>query len=201
VPQAATQTLSERYWGIDWAAELPRTFGDVRVQWASFDDVSGFLQAHGLEMFGVDAQGRWLHESMTPAKRQFLRDSDVFTYWQDGALAGYLMAQPTDWSTYYVRSMALLPSCRGQGVVGAMNELLVSVLRPAGVQRLEADTSGANAAMATALLRLGWVATGITNTDRWGSMVRYTNYLGQEATEVFRHQYCFDARPRRRTHP
>jgi RimJ/RimL family protein N-acetyltransferase len=196
VPQAATQTLSERYWGIDWAAELPWIADEFRIDLSNFDEIASFFAEHGPEMFGKDAEGRWLQEPMGPAKLQFLRESDVLAFRHDEKLVGYLLGQPSDWSSYYVRSLTILPRWRGQGLIAAIAAGLDRTLRTAGVQRIEADTASDNAAMALGFLRHGWVATGFNNSDRWGATVRYTRYLTDEATAVFRNQYCLDVRPR-----
>lgn len=193
---AGTQTLSQRLWGVDWG--LPSCKGDTRIELSCFDEIAPFLAREAEEMFGVNEARHWLHEPMSPAKLLFLRESDVFAFRSGDELVGYALGQPSDWSTYYIRSMGVLRSNQGRGLVAAVERVLAAALAPAGVHRIEADTAADNTAMAFAFMRCGWVATGFTNSDRWGAMVRYTRYLSEEATAAFRNQFCLDVRPRRR---
>jgi hypothetical protein len=192
--------MSERYWGIDWERELPWQFADVVVETGRLEDIDAHLRDHGAEAFGV-GDGRWIEEPMSIAKTQFLQDSDAFVFCRGAKCIGYAIGNPCDWSSFYLRSFTVLPGSRGYGIVARFDQRLGEVLAAAGVRRLIAETAADNGPMVATFMRRGWVQSGISNTDRWGSMVQFTRHLDDESAGVFRNQYCFDARLRRGSRP
>lgn len=132
---------------------------------------------------------RFLAEAMTEAKRRFLAEADVFLFRKAGADVGICIAHPSDWSTYYVRSMALLPEIRDHGLAQQWSDFLSTHLRAAGVQRMEAETAPTNVPMQRLFLGTGWVPTGSVNSERWGVMLRYTLFLQQDAQRAFERQF------------
>src|SRR5690349_2312393 len=109
------QGLSKRLWDLDWSTQLPWRLDDVDVVHASFDDALSFIGAHFAAIFESDARAaRFLTDPMTEAKARFGREMDVFLFRAGGEVVGVLMAHPSDWSTYYMRSAAFLPAFRGK---------------------------------------------------------------------------------------
>src|SRR5262245_10721779 len=105
----SSETLSRRLWDIDWAERLPWTLADgSSVERGSFEDALPFMAENYAGIFG-DEPERFLVEGMTDAKRRFWREMDVFVLRCDGVTAGICAGHPSDWSTYYVRTFALLP--------------------------------------------------------------------------------------------
>jgi hypothetical protein len=72
------------------------------------------------------------------------------------------------------------------------------VLSAAGVERIVGDTTPTNVINLIAQTRLGYVPTGLNNTDRWGAMVRLTRFLREDAEGVYRAQFCAGDWPRHR---
>lgn len=184
------QTLSQRWWGLDWREVLPFHFDDGRAEFATMDDVLPFMKEHYPSIFGVkDLESRWLDSPMTDAKRRFCAEMDCFLFRVDGEVAGVAMTHPWDWTTYYLRSTGILPQYRERRVITQFIERIEKPLRAAGVERIESEVSPANAPMIRAFANLGYIVTGQVATERWGLLLRYTKFISDDASAVFRRQY------------
>ena len=190
------ESLSMRWWNLDWRAHLPVTFGEVTVGLATLADAEAFIGEHYPRMFAAADGAAWLANPMTEAKRRFYRDADIFVFRERDRAVGLQIGHPTDWSTYYVRTVALLPDHRGRGLLADLTAHVASVLALVGVERLEGDIPPANTANLLAQTRLGYVATGTLNTERWGLVIRVTKYLRDDADAAFRHHFCAFTWPR-----
>ncbi len=197
------QTLSQRWWGLDWREVLPFHFdGDARVEVATMDEVLAFTREHYPAIFGsTDAEGRFLENPTTNAKRRFLAEMDCFLFRVSGEVAGVFMAHPWDWSSYYLRSTGILPQYRERGLMTQFFDRLEEPLQTVGVERIEAEVSPANAPIIRVLAGHGYIVTGQVASERWGLMLRYTKFLSQGASAVFRRQYTAMQIAKRREPP
>jgi hypothetical protein len=186
---------SRRLWGLDWTRELPRVAGDFTIEAGTFDEAYPFMREHYPTIFDGDAAARFFAEEMTEAKLRYLRDADAFIFRAEGRVAGICLAHPSDWSTYYVRTMAFLPELRRRGAATALDAVFGDVLPKVGVDRYEAETSIANRPMMEGLLGWGAVVTGTVTSERWGAMVRLTRFLDRAPEDVFRRQFVFGGKP------
>ena len=100
------------------------------------------------------------------------------------------MSHPSDWSTYYMRTAALLPEYRGRGLVSRFMERICEPLRAAGAERLEGDVSPANTPMMRLHVGQGFLATSTACSERWGTFIHFTRHLSVEADAIFRRQFC-----------
>jgi hypothetical protein len=104
---------------------------------------------------------------------------------------GLLVCTPLDWSSYYVRSAALLPEYQGrQAIQHFLSGVLFPELAFAGVERVELDTSPSNLAMMHIATRLRFNPTGTLLTERWGALVHFTRYLTADGERVFLDKFC-----------
>lgn len=191
------EPLSRRWFGVDFSALLPWQFGPITVEWGSPEELLPFIVEHYRDLFGLNGQeGRWRRDPMTAAKLRFLADADLFVLRRKGKIVGDLIAHPSDWNTYYLRSLAVLPEHRGLGTVPLLLERIAEILAAVGVERIEGDVSPANRMNVLAQTRLGYIATGTFNSDRWGALVRMTKFLHVEAEGVFHDQFCAGSWPR-----
>jgi GNAT superfamily N-acetyltransferase len=189
--------LSARWLGLNWEEHLPWTLAGVRVELAAIEDALPFIRdAYPTIFRAPEGDDRWLADPMTEKKIAFYREADVFVVRDGGRCIGLQIGHPTDWSSYYVRTVALLPEYRGRGIVAQLTARMVEVLRDAGIERVEGDVPPANVANMVAQTRLGYVATGVLNHDRWGAMVRLTRHIAERADDVFRRQFCMGTWPR-----
>jgi hypothetical protein len=189
--RAGTPRLSERLWGLDWDRVLPWTLDDgISVESAAFDDALPFIQEHYASIFGTDAhEQRFLASPMTEAKRRFCAESDVFLFRIGSRTVGLLLANPIDWSTYYMRSVAILSEFRERHLLTRFMERSYEPLRKAGVERIEGECSPANTPMMRMLVGQGFLVTSTANSERWGSTVRFTKFLTEDHEAVFLRQF------------
>ena len=184
-----TPSLSKRLWGLEWERVLPWSFDGITVEPARFSDALAFMQEHYPRIFGT-ADERFLADPMTPAKKRFGEEMDVFTFLDCGAVVGVLAGHPSDWSTYYMRTVALLPNYRERRLLTRFVEASYEPLRAAGVERIEGDCSVANVPMLRMMTTQGFLITSTANSERWGATVRLSKFLQAEAKEVFLRQFC-----------
>ena len=183
--------MSQRLWDLDWSRVLPWSFEEVTVESGHFDDAAPFIREHYARIFGTENnEGRFMASPMTDAKYRFCAESDVFVFRVEGETVGIFVSHPSDWSTYYMRTAALLPEYRGRGLVSRFMEKICEPLRAAGVERLEGDVSPANAPMMRLHVGQGFLVTSTASSERWGSVVHFTRFLNDTADAVFRRQYC-----------
>lgn len=176
---------SERLWDIRW----PTThFGDVQMVTGTFADAAAFIKDHFASIFPAEPN-RFFEEKLTPAKVRFYEDSDTFLFRKHGRVVGIVIGNPIDWSTYYVRTMAVLPEARGNGILLDFETFLTDALRAVGVDRVEAETAPSNIPMNLGLVQRGWMVTASVNSDRWGLLLRYTKFLTAESERCFRQQF------------
>lgn len=185
----ALPTMSERLWRLSWADELPATMDGIAVELGSFATAYAFVEEHWEGIFSDGAE-RFYVEELTEAKRRFWDEMDIFVFRaEDGRVAGMAGGHPTDWSTYYFRTFALLPEYRERRFASVFATHVIRVLRTAGVVRLEAECSVANVAMTRLFVGHGFLMTSTLNTERWGTMLRFTKFVDEKAEGVFRRQF------------
>lgn len=180
-------TLSERLWDLDWSNVLPWQFDGAVMVRSTYAEASSFMTAHYADIFGRET--RFFVEGASDAKRRFWDEMDVFAFRADDEVVGIAAGHPTDWSTYYVRTLALLPAVRERRITSGFTQNLSDALRSAGVARWEADTSPANTPMIRMFSRAGFVVTSTLNSERWGAMLRFTKFLREDAQATFHEQF------------
>jgi hypothetical protein len=188
--------LSEALWGIRWREMLPRPVTkDVVVVPSSFEQARPFIEAHYSTIFEDDGVGRFLRSGATAAlNRYYEAVGDFFEFKMGPRTVGLLIGTPTDWSTYYIRSAAALPEVQGKKVIQRFFPEMFAVLKAAGVERVEAETSPSNTATLHLLSRLRFNPSGTVLTDRWGALMRFTCFLDDAAEQVFLDQFCVGVR-------
>ncbi len=187
----ASAPLSSRLWDLDWSAELPWTLDGVVVEAGSLDDWTSFLSSRFGDLYaGQDHLDRFLPQTMTEAKRRWASEMDFFVLRESGEVLGVLIAQPSDWSTYYLRNTAILPKARGRRLIPTLIGRIGETLRARGVERIQGDVSPTNIPSMRMLLSQGFVVSSFSNSERWGTCVQLTRFLRAEAAAVFARQFC-----------
>jgi hypothetical protein len=186
--------LSQALWGLDWSRALPHelTADGVTVEASSFQRSLPFIRDHYAAIFEEDPGSPFSTDVTGPAKaRWYQQMGDFFELREDGRTIGLLLGEPADWSTYYIRSAAVLREHQGRQLISTFClRVLFKELERAGVERVECDTSPANLAMAHVLGRLRFNATGTNLSERWGALIRFTKFLNPERERTFLDQLC-----------
>lgn len=194
------EPLSRTLWGIEWSRLLPVELpGDLGVRASSFDGALPFIRSHYAAIFQEDAQSPFSSARLDPIKERYYRVAgDFFELVHGERTVGLMVCTPGDWSTYYIRSAAILPEYRGHKAIENLIAFLLPHVAAAGVERVEADVSPQNVATATLLRNQGFHTSGTILTDRWGAHTRQTRFLAPEREDVFLRQFCSGVRPKRR---
>jgi hypothetical protein len=127
-----------------------------------------------------------------------MQSADVLEVRQAGRTIGLLIGAPSDWSTYYLRSLAFLRAYQGRQLHARIFPWMFAELARAGVRRVEAETSPSNLATVMLLTRMRFNITGNVLTERWGALLRLTRYLDESAEDVFLDKFCTGIRYQRR---
>ena len=194
------ETLSKRLWDLEWSEHLPWNFDGISVEPGTFEDALPFMQEHYADIFGVHSD-RFFAETMTEAKRRFWAEMDIFIFRAGAETVGISAGHPSDWSSYYIRTFAILPAYRERRFATEFDNAVGNTLAKVGVARVEAECSPADAPMMRLFLREGYLATATANSDRWGALVRFTKFLGEDASKAFRRQYVYVPHFRNNTPP
>jgi hypothetical protein len=169
---------------------MPWAFEEIIVEKVAFESALPFMQEHYPTIFdSASGETRFLASPMTEAKRRFCDESDVFVFRTAERIVGLFVANPADWSSYYMRSVAVLPEFRERKLLTRFMERSYAPLREAGVERIEGECSPANAPMMRMLVGQGFLVTSTANSERWGATVRFTKFLNEEAETVFLRQF------------
>ena len=184
--------LSHALWGIDWNDRLPFQVGELVVMASRFEDARPFIQDSYGSVFEEDAGSGVFATDMSSAKQRYYDlAGDFFEVRHGQRTVGLLVCTPTDWSTYYIRSAALLPDYQGARIIQNFYcRVLFPMLQAAGVERIELDTSPANLAMMHIATRLKFNQTGTLLSERWGAIIHFTKFLNAEKEDVFLRQFC-----------
>jgi len=193
--------MSRFLWGIDWSEWLPRGVSDdgIELHLSDIESALPFISAHYGEIFEQDLErGRFFNEPFDGAKSRYYRMADVFEIKHAERTIGVFIGTPSDWSTYYLRSMGLLPAYQGQKLPRVILPFLFERLAGAGVRRFEADTSPSNLATVRWLTHLGFNVTGTVLSERWGALLRLTKFVDEVAEDVFLDKFCSGIRYQKR---
>ena len=177
--------MSERYWGLTW----PTTgHGGLTVVPVPFEACLPFMTAHYAHLFESEPD-RFFEEKMTDAKRRYLAEADCFLFQRDGKDVGLCVCDPSDWSSYYIRTYSLLPEVRHGEFSMSFLRYMFERLRAVGVKRVEADTAPSSLAVQRALTGLGMLITHTVASERWGLLLHLTGFLDEDAERAFRRQF------------
>lgn len=174
----------------------------ARIRLSNPEEFSGFLQKNH-EAVSRTSGGRpqFISESTTPAKQKYFEHlCDFFAFERDGRVLGVSLASVSDWSTYYLRYVFLMPELRSTGVFPAMIERLILLCQNTAVHRIEVDVSVSNLPGVKLYTSLGFNPTGTLISDRWGANLRLTRFVNPVHEKSFLQNFCtgepYQLRPR-----
>lgn len=180
---------SYRLWQLDWARVLPWTLGEGIVsEFVPFERAMPFIRANYGTIFDEESSA-YAPEALSSAKLRFYAECDIFLFRDGERDVGVMIGHPTDWSSYYVRTTALLDEYQGKAIAAEHLVRMMSVLRAADVQRLDIETAPSNQVCMRTALRLGFNATAMSLSERWGALTRFTAFLSRDHERSFIHQF------------
>jgi hypothetical protein len=181
-------SLSSTLWGLDFSRDLPRVLSHdgIEVTPGDLTRVRTFL-AEEFPSFAEESLGAAPCETIVDAKRWYLRSAcDVIELRHEGNTIGVFVGAPEDWSSYYVRTFAVVQLYQRPALIRRfVRECVFEPLALHHVERLVADTSPANLAMSRCFTELHFHVTGHQLSDRWGPLVRYTRFLDPACEAAF----------------
>lgn len=192
-PIGVSPSYSRLLWGLDWS-KAPRfaTVNDeIVAKPSSLREAKPFIDRHYASIF-EHSEGAPFSMALGESKARYYDfAADFIEFERQGETIGLLIGAPTDWSTYYIRSAAVLPEFQGrQFIQHFFSRVLFGFLGAAGVERVELDTSPSNVAMMHIVTRLRFNVTGTLLTERWGAQTHFTKFLHPEREEIFLRQFC-----------
>lgn len=180
--------LSARLWGVDLNEGLPRvlTSEGIEVTPGDLSRVRDFLTVE-FPGLGEETLGAAPSAPIVDAKRWYLRTTcDVLELRHAGKTVGVFVGAPEDWSSYYIRVLAILQNYQRPALRRRFTrECVFEPLARHHVERVFADSSPANLSMARAFSEMQFHATGHQLSDRWGPLVRYTKFLDPACEAAF----------------
>lgn len=187
--------LAQVLWDLDWANYMPVKLGNtgVTVRLTSFDAALPFIQANYAAIFEEDPESSPFKQetNIRGAKERYYRlFGDCFAFKDGSETIGLLIGVPADWSSYYIRSVAILPKFQGKKLVRLFLHEMFEALRDVGVERVDVDTSPSNFAALRLYQSVHFNPTGMVLSDRWGANVHLTKFLDDASERVFLRQYC-----------
>lgn len=184
--------LSELLWGIRWDDILPIECAEgVTVHAASYDEAMHFVRAHYDDIFPSVPGSPFGRVELNPAKERYYRHAaDFFEFRKDRRAIALMIGDPIDWSSYYIRSTAVLREYQGLTLMQRLFPIVFERLARAGVERVEADASPSNATSVQILTRFQFRAAGTVLTDRWGALTRFVKFLSPATETIFVSQFC-----------
>lgn len=187
------QTLSARFWGLDLSRGLPRVLSrdGVEAVPGELGRVCEFL-VQAFPTFTEEELDADPDPRMVEAKRHYLRTaSDLIELQHEGRTVGVIVGAPEDWSSYYVRILAVLPEYQRPGLTRRFaRECLLEPLAEHGVERVVAETWPTNIAMSRGFTEMHFHVTGHLLSERWGALVRYTKFLDPAREAAFERRFA-----------
>lgn len=182
--------MSLRFFGLDWREHLPRRIGELDLVLGDIDEARTFIQTRFQTVFGrTEVDERWWSEDFDQNKQRFCQEADILLCRRGDETVGLVMGHPSDWSSYYIRTICISAEFRGAGFASLLVTWMGEVLGRHGVSRLEGDVSPGNQAQCIAQARAGCLVTGVSNSERWGTLLRYTRFLHPSVEEIYCRQF------------
>jgi len=191
-------TLSENIWLLRWSDYFPLEFEVPGFHCSIISPHAAlhFAKQNHSKIFSENQGQNFISDSAHPAKFRFYEKcADFFGLFKTDELIGIAICNPSDWSTYYLRYFTVLPEFTGLGMISALVEHLCKILSNHGVQRAEAEFSPNNSMTQRFTTKLGFEVSGLSLSERYGSLVRTTKFLNLESADSFHSQFC-NALPR-----
>jgi len=190
--------LSMKVFDLNWKRHFPFQIQDseIQIRCGSFEVCHDFYINNYEKIYQSDeGQVRFFQEEPGAAKNRYYKEAgDFFEFYASGHLVGIFVGTPSDWSTYYIRNISILPDYQNKKISQIFYKKLLMILDDHSVARVEVDISPGNLRHLHIFTKLQFKVTGLKLSERWGALVQLTRFLVPQAEDVFDTQYCSEYR-------
>lgn len=185
--------LSELIWGVNWKNYLPCSLGSSDYKLV-FTDSKEFFKLKKSELSFLitseETTDQFLKEINKVEKNNYLENvSDFFIIKKNQVIVGLVICELMDWSTYYLRYIFLDPNHRGQELTKSFVIFIEKILSNFNVDKLVCEISPINSAQIIRMSELGFICTGNTLSERFGTLIKFTKFLKPDPLKVFGQQF------------
>lgn len=188
----ARTSFSEEILSVSWEELVPCSVGaeGETLRLSGYAEITSFLSSKPETLSQPSSGARFETFLDDRLKERFARRLlDCFVVEQGGRTVGVFVGQLWDWSSYYLRYLAMAPEHRGHGVALGVVSQLGGFLKQHGINRLEVEVSVSHRRQINRLLRDGFYPLGTLASERWGLVVRLAKFLTEPPEAVFLHQF------------
>ena len=197
--QKQSGVLSNKLWKLDWSRFLPMKLNNHShaLEEGSFLAFLDFFNSYFSEDYAESTPDFFVGENPLAKKEFYEEIGDFFIFRKEREIMGAAVFNPSDWNTYYLRSILIRKEYRGLGYFQYLIEFVLKKLESVGVGRVEAQIAPANALSLHVLIKFGFVVSGLSNSERWGSLVHLTRFLNRGNEKVFLNKFNFGSFPKK----
>lgn len=194
----SSRSFSEDIFELDWTEYFPCLLGgEDAVERVDYQTAVQFILAHQTETFEQERWGhRFFNDQGSPAKQRYYeRVADHFLFKQKGLPVGLVVGTLIDGHSYYLRYGMVLRNFQNGGRIQNFVNHLCAILKKHGVHRVETDVAPSNLVNVHLFNKLQFNISGLSLSDRWGTLIHFTKILNEEAEIIFLNQFCAGPRP------
>ena len=201
--------FTQRILNIDWSEHFPPVLSKQdspdteEVRLSDQETVRNFMLQNGDYIFEkCQWQTQFLSEEYSMGKFNYYDGvGDFFAFHAQNKIVGTFVGNVSDWSTYYLRSCAILPEFQGRGYFSKFLMKLFSVLSDNGINRAETEVSPSNIGEIYLFNKLNFNITGYRTSERWGTSIHFTKFLNASHEKSFLDRFCDGVRPQLNQRP
>jgi hypothetical protein len=186
--------MSGHIWAIDWEKHFPIVLKEqnVTIEKSNLEECSLFAKTHFSTIYSnLDDNSRFLWNDNSHSRDRYYNSiADFFVYKSENRPIGIFVLNPLDWGTYYIRNTSILPGYQDKKLFQHFVLNMFRILELHGVDRVHGEVCPSNLRVMNAMLKLGFKASGITLSERWGALVCFTRFLNKNNNQVFERQFC-----------
>lgn len=197
------QRLSLTVWGLDWEKHLPMSLGDYTLEASTFEEFVAIKnRPNSFIISSENSNDQFLKESLNISKEEYLRKfSDFFVIrsLQTQEVCGVIVCDVMDWSSYYLRFIYIDPKHRSHNLTIQFVAAVESVLKNYSLDKIVCEVSSGNLPQVARMSQQGYICTGNSLSERFGSLLRLTKFLKSDSLEIFNTQFTQDIRHHKRS--
>jgi hypothetical protein len=185
---------TEQICNFSWINYFPVTLENTQIDVIPCENQLAyeFITNQLAPLFHSNPDHRFFIETLNPNKLRFMQAFVDSFFFRNalGETVGVFLGNLSSWNTYYLRYCGLLPNYQGRHLYPKFIRYLIQVLSQFHIDKLETDISPSNLRSIRANTSLSFMTSGITLSENWGSLLRFTKYIAHENEKTFIRQFC-----------